>query len=162
MLTFVEFIERAIKRDWDLPALSNYREAPMSYGQTGKMIKKIHRALAECGIAEEEKVVQVGRNNVNWAVTFLATTSYGTVSVPILQDFSISDLENTINHSDAVLVFVSDYIFEKMDDLLFKYFPFLDWDHVIVTSKKQMIRGDVLIDDVKRRNADSRQLCNKR
>ena len=38
-------------------------------------------------------------------------------------------------------------IFEKMDDLLFKYFPFLDWDHVIVTSKKQMIRGDVLIDD---------------
>lgn len=115
MLTFVEFIERAIKRNWDLPALSNYREAPMSYGQVGKMIKKIHRALAECGIEEEEKVVQVGRNNVNWAVTFLATTSYGTVSVPILQDFSISDLENTINHSDAVLVFVSDYIFEKMD-----------------------------------------------
>lgn len=38
-------------------------------------------------------------------------------------------------------------IFEKMDELLFKYFPFLDWDHVIVTSKKQMIRGDVLIDD---------------
>ena len=38
-------------------------------------------------------------------------------------------------------------IFEKMDDLLFRYFPFLSWDQVIVTSKKQMIRGDVLIDD---------------
>ena len=111
MLTFVEFIERAIKRNWDLPALSNYREAPMSFGQTGKMIKKIHRAFAECGIAEYEKVVQVGRNNVNWAVTFLATTSYGTVSVPLLQDFSIPDLENTINHSDAVLAFISDNIF---------------------------------------------------
>ena len=36
---------------------------------------------------------------------------------------------------------------EKMHDLLFKYFPFLSWDQVIVTSKKQMIRGDVLIDD---------------
>ena len=115
MLTFVEFIEKSIKRNWDLPALSNYHEAPMSYGQVGKMIKKIHRALAECGIAEEEKVVQVGRNNVNWAVTFLATTSYGVVSVPLLQDFSIPDLVNTINHSDSVLVFVSDYIFEKMD-----------------------------------------------
>ncbi|MBO7497498.1 MAG: AMP-binding protein [Salinivirgaceae bacterium] len=115
MLTFVEFIERSIKRNWDLPALSNYHEAPMSYGQTGKMIKKIHRAFAECGINEEEKVVQVGRNNSNWAVTFLATVSYGTVSVPLLQDFSMADLENTINHSDSVLVFVSDYIFEKMD-----------------------------------------------
>ena len=115
MLTFVEFIERAIKKNWDLPALSNYREAPMSYGQTGKMIKKIHRAFAECGIAENEKVAQVGRNNANWAVTFLGTVSYGTVSVPILQDFSVPDLVNTINHSDAVLAFVSDNIFEKLD-----------------------------------------------
>ena len=36
---------------------------------------------------------------------------------------------------------------EKMKDLLFKYFPFISWDHVIVASRKQMIRGDVLIDD---------------
>ena len=116
MLTFVEFIEKSIKKHWDLPALSNYHEgAPMTYGQVGKMIKKLHRAFAECGIAEEEKVVQVGRNNTNWAVTFLGTVSYGTVSVPLLQDFSIPDLVNTINHSDSVLVFVSDYIFEKLD-----------------------------------------------
>ena len=36
---------------------------------------------------------------------------------------------------------------EKMRDLLFKYFPFLSWDQVIITSRKQLIRGDVLIDD---------------
>ena len=36
---------------------------------------------------------------------------------------------------------------EKMSDLLFKYFPYIEWDHVIITKRKQMIRGDVLIDD---------------
>ena len=36
---------------------------------------------------------------------------------------------------------------EKMADLLFRYFPFLTMDQVIVTTHKQMIRGDVLIDD---------------
>ena len=36
---------------------------------------------------------------------------------------------------------------EKMNDLLFKYFPFLSWNQVIITHEKQMIRGDVLIDD---------------
>lgn len=36
---------------------------------------------------------------------------------------------------------------EKMTDLLFRYFPFLTWDQVIITSHKQLIRGDVLIDD---------------
>ena len=36
---------------------------------------------------------------------------------------------------------------EKMDDLLFRYVPVLSWDQVIITRNKQMIRGDVLIDD---------------
>ena len=40
-----------------------------------------------------------------------------------------------------------EHLYEKMHDLLFRYFPFLTWDHVIITSCKQMIRGDVLIDD---------------
>ncbi|MBQ7736910.1 MAG: hypothetical protein IJT62_03650 [Oscillospiraceae bacterium] len=36
---------------------------------------------------------------------------------------------------------------EKMNDLLFRCFPFLSWHQVIITWHKQMIRGDVLIDD---------------
>lgn len=36
---------------------------------------------------------------------------------------------------------------EKMDDLLFRWFPFISWDQVIITKRKQLIRGDVLIDD---------------
>ena len=36
---------------------------------------------------------------------------------------------------------------EKMDDLLFRWFPFITWNQVIITSHKQLIRGDVLIDD---------------
>lgn len=39
------------------------------------------------------------------------------------------------------------HVFEKMTSVLFKYFPFLSWEQVIITAKKQMIRGDVLIDD---------------
>ena len=35
----------------------------------------------------------------------------------------------------------------KMEQVLFKYFPWLNWDHVIIASRKQMIRGDVMVDD---------------
>lgn len=34
----------------------------------------------------------------------------------------------------------------KVERLL-ELFPFLDWGHIIITSHKQMVRGDVLIDD---------------
>ncbi|MBR2824626.1 MAG: hypothetical protein IKE24_13210 [Clostridia bacterium] len=40
-----------------------------------------------------------------------------------------------------------EHVEEKMKGLLFRYFPFLSWNQVIITSRKQMVRGDVLIDD---------------
>lgn len=35
----------------------------------------------------------------------------------------------------------------KMTEALFRYYPFLTWNDVIITANKQMIKGDVLIDD---------------
>ena len=35
----------------------------------------------------------------------------------------------------------------KMKDVLFKYFPFIEWKDVIVASRKQMIKADYLVDD---------------
>ena len=40
-----------------------------------------------------------------------------------------------------------DSVPEKIGGFLFKHFPFLSWDQVIVCGRKQRIRGDVLIDD---------------
>lgn len=36
---------------------------------------------------------------------------------------------------------------EKFDRVLFKYFPYIEWQKVIIAYNKQMIRGDVLVDD---------------
>ena len=35
----------------------------------------------------------------------------------------------------------------KMEKVLFKYFPWISWDQVIITSNKQIIKGDILVDD---------------
>lgn len=35
----------------------------------------------------------------------------------------------------------------KMCEILFRFFPFMDWRHVIIATNKQMIKGDVLVDD---------------
>lgn len=35
----------------------------------------------------------------------------------------------------------------KLNNVLFKYFPYLNYTDVIITSNKQMIKGDILIDD---------------
>lgn len=50
---------------------------------------------------------------------------------------------------EVYIVTASDYrtIKMKMEHVLFKYFPFLSWDNVVVTNNKQIVQGDVLIDD---------------
>jgi len=35
----------------------------------------------------------------------------------------------------------------KTEEVLFKYFPFIKWEDVIIASKKQMIKADYLVDD---------------
>ena len=115
MLTFVEFVESSIKKHWEFDALSNYQEDSLTYGETAIEIKKLHKAFENLGIKKGEKIAQIGKNSSKWAITFLSTISYGTVSVPLLQDFPPADIENTVNHSDSVLLFISDYIFEQID-----------------------------------------------
>lgn len=35
----------------------------------------------------------------------------------------------------------------KMDDLLFRWFPFISWKNVVIADHKQLLKGDLMIDD---------------
>ena len=50
---------------------------------------------------------------------------------------------------EVYIVTASDYITlrAKMEKVLFRYFPFISWKQVIITKNKQIIKGDVLVDD---------------
>ena len=50
---------------------------------------------------------------------------------------------------NVFIVTASDYrtIRSKMDSVLFRHFPMFTWKDVIITSHKQLVRGDVLVDD---------------
>ena len=59
-------------------------------------------------------------------------------------------LKRLMDEGHEVLIVTAtpyEHLQEKMGDLLFRCFPFLTWDQVIVTSRKQLIQADVLIDD---------------
>ena len=48
-----------------------------------------------------------------YLITFMATVTYGATIVPVLQDFNPSDAANIIDHSDAILLFVADGLFQS-------------------------------------------------
>jgi long-chain acyl-CoA synthetase len=111
----IGYIEQSIVKNWDIEALSNYRENGYSYKAIAERILKLHILFKGSGIKEGDKVALVGRNSANWCITYLATVTYGAVIVPILPDFKPEDLTNIINHSDSRFLFVDDKIFETID-----------------------------------------------
>ena len=99
----IGYIEQSIKQNWDIEALSNYREKGYSYREIAARILKFHIVFREAGVKEGDKISLVGRNSANWCTVYLATVTYGAVIVPILPDFKPDDLMNLITHSDSSL-----------------------------------------------------------
>jgi long-chain acyl-CoA synthetase len=111
----IGYIEQSIRKNWDIEALSNYKEKGYTYKEIAERILKLHILFKGTGIKEGEKIALVGRNSANWCITYLAAVTYGAVIVPILPDFKPDDMTNIINHSDSRLLLVDDKINESLE-----------------------------------------------
>lgn len=95
--------------NFTLPALTDYSSGKtMTYGAFAQRIARLHLFFESTGVMPGDKIALLGKNNPTWVVTFMATITYGAVIVPILSDFTPADASHIINHSDAVMLFVSD------------------------------------------------------
>ena len=102
---FITYVEESIKKNWNIEALSNYREKGYTYKEIAEMIVRHHIFFKELGIKEGDKIALVGRNSANWCAMYLAVVTYGAIVVPILPDFRPEDMQNIINHSDSSAAF---------------------------------------------------------
>ena len=114
--SFIAFVEKSIKENWDLDALTDYKGATLQYKDVARKIEKLHILLAESGIKPGDKVAVCGRNSTHWGVAFLAILTYGAVAVPILHEFKADNIHNIVNHSEARLLFVGDMVWEALNE----------------------------------------------
>ena len=114
--SFIAYIEKSIKENWDLDALTDYKGATLQYKDVARKIEKLHLIFEAGGIREGDKIAVCGRNCSHWGVTFLATLTYGAVIVPILHEFKADNVHNIVNHSEAKLLFVGDQVWENLNE----------------------------------------------
>lgn len=114
--SFIALIEQSIKTNWYLNALTDYKGITLQYRDVARKIEKIHILLENAGIEKGDKIAICGRNSAHWTVTYLAVITYGAVVVPILHEFKADQVHNTVNHSEARLLFVGDQIWENLNE----------------------------------------------
>lgn len=113
---FTDYIEQSITKHWNQDALTDYKGITLQYKDVARKIAKFHIILEMAGIQPGDKIAVCGRNSAHWAVTFLATVTYGAVIVPILHEFKADNIHNIVNHSEAKLLFVGDQMWENLNE----------------------------------------------
>ena len=109
-----KLLEASFKKNWEIPALSNYQGVTLCYRDVARRIAKLHIAFEQCGLKKGDKVAICSRNQANWGVSFLAAITYGAVAVPILHEFKAGNIHYLVNHSDARVLFVDEVIWEGL------------------------------------------------
>ena len=115
MKNLVKLFEQSLIDNWEIQALADYQGQSFSYREVANKICRMHAVFAACKINKGDKIAIVGKNSAHWGIAYLATITYGATIVPLLPDFPMESLQNLVNHSDAVLLFASDSIYNKLD-----------------------------------------------
>lgn len=113
---FLKYVEESIKKNWNLPSLTDFKGATSSYKDVARKIEKLHILFEQSGVKKGDKIALCSRNMSSWGIAFLATLTYGAIAVPILNEFKPDNIHHIVNHSEARLLFVGDMVWENLDE----------------------------------------------
>ncbi len=125
--SLLEVIEDSIKKNWKLPAYSDYgTDTSFTYADVAQQMARLHYIYKELGIKQGDKICLCAKNSSRWAIAALSITTYGGVLVPVLHDFSVEQIQNIYEHSESSLMIcdtkLKDAFPEAMDVSNFSFF----------------------------------------
>jgi len=112
---FLTLIKNGICNNWERPALTDYNGETYLYKDFAKKMAQLHILFDDMELQRGDKVAICGRNTANWAVGFFASLTYGAVITTILHDFSGESIHSLVNHSDAKVLLLDEYVWSKLD-----------------------------------------------
>ena len=114
MVHFLNYVDEAIKKNWDKPAVSNYGAKTYTYGEMAASIEKMHLLFEKCGIKKGDKIALCAKNSAEWCISFLAIVSYDAVAVPLLPDFLPSNVADLTRLSGSRMLMLDNNIYDAL------------------------------------------------
>ncbi len=137
-LTFPAMFKETLRKFGNHNAYAFVGEEPRSYEKVNKEILALIAFLENYGICKEDKVAILSSNMPNWGVTYFAVTFMGAIVVPILPDFSNTEVANVLEHSGAKAIFISASLLSRIEGFKSENLKsgFLIEDYSVIFSEK--------------------------
>jgi len=114
-LTFPAMFNETLRKFGKHNAWAFVGEEPKSYETANKEIRALIAMLEKNNVCPGDKVALLSSNMPNWGVVFFAITFMGAIVVPILPDFSNTEVSNVLEHSGAKTIFVSTSLLSRIE-----------------------------------------------
>ncbi len=112
-LTFPALFSETVRKYGQFNAMTFVGEKPISYNDVKSQIDSLIALLEKLSIKPGDRVAILSNNMPNWGISYFAVAFMRGVVVPLLPDFSPSEIENILNHSEAKAIFVSENLEAK-------------------------------------------------
>jgi long-chain acyl-CoA synthetase len=116
-LTIPFLFSETLRKFGKCDAFAFVGEKPMTYEAVDRNVQAVIAFLEKNGIEPGDKIAVLSTNMPNWGIVYFAITFMGAVAVPILPDFSNTEINNVVNHSEAKAIFVSSFLIPKLEDI---------------------------------------------
>ena len=126
MFHFLNYVDDAIKKNWDKSAVSNYGAKTYTYGGMAAAIERMHLLFEACGVKKGDKIAMCAKNSAEWCISFLSIVSYDAVAVPLLADFLPSNVADLTRLSGSRMLILDNYVCDalKRDGVLSQFSSF--------------------------------------
>ena len=114
-MTFPAMFSETLRKFGKCNAYAFVGEEPKSYDTVSMEINALIAFMEKNGICPGDKVAILSSNMPNWGVTFFSITFMGVVAVPILPDFSNTEVANVLQHSGAKAIFISSSLLQRIE-----------------------------------------------
>jgi long-chain acyl-CoA synthetase len=114
-MTFPAMFNETLRKFGKNNAYAFVGEEPKSYEKVDQEVKALIAFLEKNGIRPGDKVALLSSNMPNWGVAFFSVTFMGAVIVPILPDFSPTEVGNVLEHSGAKAIFISTSLLNRIE-----------------------------------------------
>jgi len=114
-LTFPGLFNETLKKFGKRDAYAFVGEEPKTYETVNKEVRALIAFLEKNGITRGDKVAILSLNMPNWGVVYFSITFMGAVVVPVLPDFSVTEVANILEHSGVKAIFISNSLLSRIE-----------------------------------------------
>lgn len=107
-------LEFSFTRYGDKPFLHFIDGSGYTYAEFHAKVYEVGELLSRYGLGRNDMIGLLSQNMPNWGVAYFATTAFGRITLPMLPDFSESEIKHILKHSAAKALFVSRKLLPKV------------------------------------------------